>query len=660
MQNNQGLSSPVGLAFDQSGNLYVLNGGDGSISKVTPGGVVSTLVTGSQGQFALPPTLLIDKSGNLYVGNGTSDALFSPIENTISMVTPSGAVSTYAHLSGGVRSETIDASGNIYASLYAYPVPDNKVIRVPPGGGNEQFVTGVTGTLASDSVGNLYIGTSNGITKVTPGGVSSTFVQNSQALNNPAALAFDQSGNLYVANQSNNTIIKIDVTVASQVTIRSSLPSRPMFLGGNNNAATAGINLTSAELTRIFTTGSATINIGDSSQTGSITFASVTPATVPGVAINVLQSISGPGPIVLDDGTGTGLDGNGGTVTLQPGSGGVWIALSATNVALATNGFSATGLNLNLTLNFAPTLGANYRVINNTGSGPINGSFNGLPQGGTITASYLGTPYTFIANYLGGDGNDLVLTASASTPAATTMKVSSLPGGTVVYGTPMFLTATVSPVGGSAAPTLGSVEFMDGALDLGPGVDPAISGNNLLFTKILTANQLQVIQTNGGTHTITAVYSPGSGFNGSTGTLSGGVKVTPAPLTIMAVTNTKTYDSTTSAAAIPTVSGLKGNDTVTGLAEVYADRNAGSSKALSVSAYTVNDGNGGSNYTVTTVNNTTGVINAAPISSFVSGVVSGPNGFTAAFNKPLNTAALTLYGTNLTTLQDVTLRGSRN
>ena len=54
-------------------------------------------------------------------------------------------------------------------------------------------------------------------------------------------------------------------------------------------------------------------------------------------------------------------------------------------------------------------------------------------------------------------------------------------------------------------------------------------------------------------------------------------------------------------------------DSVTGLVEVYADKNAASGKTLSVSAYTVNDGNSGKNYTVTKVGSTTGVINLASL-----------------------------------------------
>ncbi len=72
-------------------------------------------------------------------------------------------------------------------------------------------------------------------------------------------------------------------------------------------------------------------------------------------------------------------------------------------------------------------------------------------------------------------------------------------------------------------------------------------------------------------------------------------------LTITAVTNTKVYDATTSAAATPTVSGLQGDDTVTNLSETYSNPNAGTGKTLSVASYSVNDGNDGNNYTVTTV-----------------------------------------------------------
>jgi uncharacterized protein YfiM (DUF2279 family) len=99
----------------------------------------------------------------------------------------------------------------------------------------------------------------------------------------------------------------------------------------------------------------------------------------------------------------------------------------------------------------------------------------------------------------------------------------------------------------------------------------------------------------------------GNNYTVSTVTSTAGV-ISQASLTITAAANTKTYDGTTSASATPTASGLQGSDTVTGLAETYDTKNVGTGKTLSVSAYTVNDGNGGNNYTVSTVASTAGVI----------------------------------------------------
>ncbi len=61
-----------------------------------------------------------------------------------------------------------------------------------------------------------------------------------------------------------------------------------------------------------------------------------------------------------------------------------------------------------------------------------------------------------------------------------------------------------------------------------------------------------------------------------------------------------------------------GGDTVTDLTEVYANDSAGTGKTLSVATYTVNDGNGGNNYTVSTVDDTTGVIDPATLTGSVT------------------------------------------
>src|SRR4029079_13267834 len=85
-------------------------------------------------------------------------------------------------------------------------------------------------------------------------------------------------------------------------------------------------------------------------------------------------------------------------------------------------------------------------------------------------------------------------------------------------------------------------------------------------------------------------------------------------ITVTAVTNTKTYDGTTSAAATPTISpagSIQTGDTAN-FTESYDNKNAGSGKTLTP-AGSVSDGNGGANYAVTFVAVYTGVINQRAI-----------------------------------------------
>ena len=57
---------PEALAFDTSGNLYVANYGNNTVSKFAPGSTTPTAtLTGLSG----PDALAFDASGNLYVAN---------------------------------------------------------------------------------------------------------------------------------------------------------------------------------------------------------------------------------------------------------------------------------------------------------------------------------------------------------------------------------------------------------------------------------------------------------------------------------------------------------------------------------------------------------------------------------------------------------------
>nr|WP_315199022.1 NHL repeat-containing protein [uncultured Aquabacterium sp.] len=89
-------SYPTGVAVDAAGNVYVSDNGGDRISKVTSGGVVTVLAgsgtsasvdgTGTGASFTLPTGIVIDATGNLYVTEADT--------HLIRKVTPAGVVTT--------------------------------------------------------------------------------------------------------------------------------------------------------------------------------------------------------------------------------------------------------------------------------------------------------------------------------------------------------------------------------------------------------------------------------------------------------------------------------------------------------------------------------------------------------------------------------------
>jgi sugar lactone lactonase YvrE len=97
------LTSPVGVATDSAGNVYVADQANNTIDKITPAGVLSALAgqpgiagsadgTGSAAQFNNPTGIATDATGNVYVADfGNS---------TIRKITPAGVVSTVVGTAG--------------------------------------------------------------------------------------------------------------------------------------------------------------------------------------------------------------------------------------------------------------------------------------------------------------------------------------------------------------------------------------------------------------------------------------------------------------------------------------------------------------------------------------------------------------------------------
>ncbi|RYD33022.1 MAG: hypothetical protein EOP86_14340, partial [Verrucomicrobiaceae bacterium] len=82
---------------------------------------------------------------------------------------------------------------------------------------------------------------------------------------------------------------------------------------------------------------------------------------------------------------------------------------SDSDIPITSNGYTASGNTVKFTLNHTPTTGVELMVVNNTSRNFINGAFSNLPQGQLVKLSQGGLVHSFVANYYGGTGNDLVL-----------------------------------------------------------------------------------------------------------------------------------------------------------------------------------------------------------------------------------------------------------
>lgn len=89
-----GISNPVGLVFDGSGNFYVCNCGNNTIRKVTPGGVSTEFASGNI--FSCPNGIIVDEDDNLYVSNFSN--------GNIIKITPAGTSTVLNATPGGITS----------------------------------------------------------------------------------------------------------------------------------------------------------------------------------------------------------------------------------------------------------------------------------------------------------------------------------------------------------------------------------------------------------------------------------------------------------------------------------------------------------------------------------------------------------------------------
>jgi sugar lactone lactonase YvrE len=231
------LDSPSGIVLDTKGNVYVADTNNNRVRRIDPDGIITTVAgTGMKGfsgdkgparaaRLASPMGLAIDGVGNLYIADyGNNRVRRVDTNGVITTVGGSGVagpgpgrVATKVKISAP-EGLAVDGRGNLYLSEFLHA----RVVKISRDG----RLTVVAGT---------------GIAGYSGDGRRAVSAQ----LSNPAGLAFDSHGDLLIADYGNRVIRKVDAagvitTIRKSVTARLQDPVGLASRGDDLYVADAG------------------------------------------------------------------------------------------------------------------------------------------------------------------------------------------------------------------------------------------------------------------------------------------------------------------------------------------------------------------------------------------------------------------------------------
>ena len=432
------INNPNGMCYDASGNLYVADEGNARIRKITPAGVVSTYAgngttgfTGDGGaataaELTGPTGVAFDASGNLYILDGgtshvrkvTPAGIISTVAGSgISGYTGDGGAATAARIfcpNGGVA---IDPSGNLYiadnSNNRIRKVSTSGIITTFAGNGTSGYSgDGGAATAAElagpryilfDAAGNLYISDygNNRIRKVTPSGIISTFAGNGTSgytgdggaataaeINAPRGIYLDGGANFYISDFGNYRVRKIN----------SSGIISTIAGNGTSGYAGDGGNATAAELADpegIVTDASGTVYIADGTNNR---IRKINPGTAVLGAVTGPATVAAGSSITLSDTTSGGSWSSSSTSIATVNSSGVVTGVAAGSVTISYSATNSCGTSV-VTYGVTVTT-TSCSVIITTIAGTGTGTYSG--DGGAATAAGL---HSLGGLFFDGSGN---------------------------------------------------------------------------------------------------------------------------------------------------------------------------------------------------------------------------------------------------------------
>jgi len=226
--------TPDGVAVDAAGNLLIADPYSNRVRKVSASGIITTAVGNGYGLFTgdggfatsasvNPVGIAVDASGSLFVVDGENNRIRKiSAAGIITTVAGNGiqgfagdGPATSASLScppGDGCGVAVDASGNLFIA----DIGNNRIRKVSAGG----IITTVAG---------------NGTQGFSGDGGPAT----SAALNDAVAVAVDASGNLFIADSYNHRIRKVS---ASGIITTFAGTGKQIFSGDGGPAASASVS----------------------------------------------------------------------------------------------------------------------------------------------------------------------------------------------------------------------------------------------------------------------------------------------------------------------------------------------------------------------------------------------------------------------------------
>ena len=246
------LSGPQGVAVDSAGNVYIADTGNSRVREVSGGTITTVAGSGSPGyagdggaaasaKLYSPVGLAVDAKGNLYIADTNNSAIRKVASGTISTVAGNGLQGYAGDGSAALNAQlndpegvAVDAAGNLYITdTLNYRVRmvslNGKIATIAGNGvGGYSGDGGPAGLaqlsypagIAVDTAGDVFFADAGAsVRKIYANGTIATIAGNgeigytgdgglatSASLNGPAGIAVDARGDVYVADSGNNAV----------------------------------------------------------------------------------------------------------------------------------------------------------------------------------------------------------------------------------------------------------------------------------------------------------------------------------------------------------------------------------------------------------------------------------------------------------------------